>query len=364
MAGRPRLRRSERTTKAAKLSATRLKAPKKKPTSPKAKKKCGPLSLDLMKKTKSLDELLGVKSIAFFDSEFEDAIEELPSATIKEITEMETMLPQIKVHNLIGDRDWCTANVLKFPVLHVEKEDLGEMGKCAKICDEDIVDKVKASRMGNLYLNMFQEWCFTSNLAYYPNDKKDESWVESSYSRWKGNIETLDGIALMELISAQEALQNYHGNEELLKKGKEARLRYNENHQNYLLFLSQKAKLAWIKNGDDNTKHFHASIWKRRVQNTIYSIKDTRGNWVEEQDKVIHAFLDFYQTLLGTRNASTTKVNKKIVREGVVISNFQAAKLIKDYTEVDVKHALFSIPDEKLLALMVIVVPSLKTLGI
>uniref|UniRef100_A0A803QQI2 Uncharacterized protein n=1 Tax=Cannabis sativa TaxID=3483 RepID=A0A803QQI2_CANSA len=51
--------------------------------------------------------------------------------------------------------------------------------------------------------------------------------------------------------------------------------------------------------------------------------------------------------LLGTRNASRTKVNNNIVREGVVILDFQAAKLIEGYTEADVKHALFSIPDEK-----------------
>ncbi|XP_062075253.1 uncharacterized protein LOC133779292 [Humulus lupulus] len=41
--------------------------------------------------------------------------------------------------------------------------------------------KVKAAKMGALYLNMFQGWCFTSNLAHHPNGRIIIAWNLNNY---------------------------------------------------------------------------------------------------------------------------------------------------------------------------------------
>lgn len=49
---------------------------------------------------------------------------------------------------------------------------------------------------------------------------------------------------------------------------------YNLKHKAYLYFLKQKAKIDWIKAGDENTSLFHQSIKSRNIQNQVYSIHD------------------------------------------------------------------------------------------
>lgn len=44
-------------------------------------------------------------------------------------------------------------------------------------------------------------------------------------------------------------------------------------------YLAQKAKSAWIKEGDKNTSLFHKSIKVRRLRNQVYSIHDAPGVW-------------------------------------------------------------------------------------
>ena len=45
-----------------------------------------------------------------------------------------------------------------------------------------------------------------------------------------------------------------------------------EAKQHYASFLQQRAKLSWLKYGDENTKFFHRSINHRRTHNKINMI--------------------------------------------------------------------------------------------
>ncbi|XP_056697932.1 uncharacterized protein [Spinacia oleracea] len=113
----------------------------------------------------------------------------------------------------------------------------------------------------------------------------------------------------------------------------------------YILnFLSQKAKLAWIKAGDENTALFHQSIRSRQVQNQIYSIHDMRGDWKDQSADVSEVFLNYYKMLLGSVHEDKTPIITQVVHTGPVCQDYHKTILIARYTAEEVKAALFSIP--------------------
>lgn len=69
-------------------------------------------------------------------------------------------------------------------------------------------------------------------------------------------------------------------------------------NEQYNFFLKQKARMEWIKGGDDNTRLFHQAIKSRRLQNTVYGIVDINRRWVDTPQQVNEAFLQYYTQLL------------------------------------------------------------------
>lgn len=54
----------------------------------------------------------------------------------------------------------------------------------------------------------------------------------------------------------------------------QARVSFSQERKDYVSFLSQKAKLAWLKDGDANTGLFHKAIKMRQYRNTIYQVEN------------------------------------------------------------------------------------------
>lgn len=121
---------------------------------------------------------------------------------------------------------------------------------------------------------------------------------------------------------------------------------YNIAHKNYGMFLGQKAKVRWIQEGDDNTKLFHRSIKARRLHNRINTIKKGDGSWAHNSKEVTEAFLGFYQELLGN-DGRVRNVEYVIIEKGCTLNDNQQARLTLDFSADEIKHALFSIPDDK-----------------
>ncbi|KAL2937631.1 LINE-1 retrotransposable element ORF2 protein [Bienertia sinuspersici] len=92
---------------------------------------------------------------------------------------------------------------------------------------------------------------------------------------------------------------------------------------------------------------FHSSIKKRRLQNTIYAIKDMQGNLLDKPTKVADAFLQFYQKLLGTSISQRDAMMLKIVNRGPVMAEVQRKRLIGPFIKDDIKHSMFSIHRDK-----------------
>ncbi|XP_056697444.1 uncharacterized protein [Spinacia oleracea] len=122
-------------------------------------------------------------------------------------------------------------------------------------------------------------------------------------------------------------------------------------HQNMVAAQSaiQKAKVSWLKDGDENTALFHQSIRSRKVQNQVYNIYDMKGEWKDTTDGVSQAFLDYYKVLLGSTHELRTLISRQVVQQGPVCMDLHKAILNAPYTADEVKKALFSIPGVKAL---------------
>ncbi|XP_074283130.1 uncharacterized protein LOC141607675 [Silene latifolia] len=111
-------------------------------------------------------------------------------------------------------------------------------------------------------------------------------------------------------------------------------------------FLSQKAKVEWLANGDDNTHFFHNQIRARQVHNSVSSIKGTDGILYSNPSDIEHAFLNYYKELLGT-SLPTTPVHAPTVRTGRLVTPDHHAILLAPITSAEVKNSMFSIASSK-----------------
>ncbi|XP_020547112.1 uncharacterized protein LOC110011404 [Sesamum indicum] len=65
------------------------------------------------------------------------------------------------------------------------------------------------------------------------------------------------------------------------------------------IMLQQRAKMQWMKGGDQCSRVFFRKIAQRRAGRRILQINDENGSTHTEPEEVIHEFVSYYQNLLG-----------------------------------------------------------------
>ena len=111
--------------------------------------------------------------------------------------------------------------------------------------------------------------------------------------------------------------------------------------------LLQKARINWMRNGDENTAYFHATIKERRASNTIYELQDAEGNWQSNTDKIHTEISQYYQKLQGTETTYLQMIDRNIMREGSQVDPYDAQMLVQEVSEDEIKDALFRMDDNK-----------------
>lgn len=59
-------------------------------------------------------------------------------------------------------------------------------------------------------------------------------------------------------------------------------------------FWKQKARIKWLKEGDRNSRFFHATIQERRVRLRVSQIKDATGQWLISETDIKSHVVDFF----------------------------------------------------------------------
>lgn len=106
----------------------------------------------------------------------------------------------------------------------------------------------------------------------------------------------------------------------------------------------QRSKQLWLREGDSNSKFFHASVRKRRVINKISSLQNNDGLLVDWNSGLETIVTDYFTELFSTAPIDWQEVVDSIDTK---ISEEQNNTLISPVEEKEVKEALFHMHPDK-----------------
>ncbi|XP_071909569.1 uncharacterized protein [Coffea arabica] len=111
------------------------------------------------------------------------------------------------------------------------------------------------------------------------------------------------------------------------------------------VYWSHKSRIQWLREGDKNTKFFHATVKGRRRRNRMNKLQREDGSWTESEDELSYEIADYYRKLLtSSGEGDLTEVLEGISNTITVEMN---ENLIKPVEEEEIKFALFSMSPEK-----------------
>ncbi|KAK7287455.1 hypothetical protein RIF29_00734 [Crotalaria pallida] len=117
-----------------------------------------------------------------------------------------------------------------------------------------------------------------------------------------------------ELAKIQSDLSQFPGDVGLQMAEKDISKQYQTIKKNAFAFLRQKAKISWLREGDENSSIFHNYIRQRHYQNRVLRLQDNFGQSISCQTKIENAFQGYYQELF-TRRTHRTPINNEIMQE-------------------------------------------------
>ncbi|XP_019157468.1 PREDICTED: uncharacterized protein LOC109154044 [Ipomoea nil] len=108
------------------------------------------------------------------------------------------------------------------------------------------------------------------------------------------------------------------------------------------IFWKQRSKQLWLQHGDMNTKYFHRVASGRRRRNLLLRMKDQSGTWRE--GTAMHSeILRYFDYIFCSNSSNPNPMN--CVRHRV--SNEMNVSLMRPFTIIEVKAALFSMAPKK-----------------
>uniref|UniRef100_A0A803Q0M3 Reverse transcriptase domain-containing protein n=1 Tax=Cannabis sativa TaxID=3483 RepID=A0A803Q0M3_CANSA len=107
----------------------------------------------------------------------------------------------------------------------------------------------------------------------------------------------------------------------------------------------QKSRENWLKEGDCNTKFFHASVAVRRKRSFIWAIKKEDGSWIEGRDHIGDYFRNHFLELFSSTNSHFNSDLEDLFEP--CISNAENNILNQPPTSEEIKKVVWSMPPLK-----------------
>lgn len=130
---------------------------------------------------------------------------------------------------------------------------------------------------------------------------------------------------------------------EAMQSGDNSQIRELKNEINVLLdrearMWSQRSRVKWVNEGDNNTKYFHSRATQRLRKNKILEIKDNEGFWHDQQSDISEVLVNYFQDLF---SSSRPNLNDCVLDQiQPVITNAMNSQLTSNFTASEVDVAL------------------------
>ncbi|KAL0310908.1 UNVERIFIED_CONTAM: Retrovirus-related Pol polyprotein from type-1 retrotransposable element R2 [Sesamum angustifolium] len=162
----------------------------------------------------------------------------------------------------------------------------------------------------------------------------------------KGNLTENVKRAKEFLDKAQELFATYK-EDILLHLVKCCRQVYSEAIKLEINMLKQRAKLRWMKHGDQNSKVFFRKVNSTRAKQRVFQIKKTTGEVLTEMAEVTQEFISYFQSLLGG-SKSYRVLDIEFLRQDIkhTLTTDETNQLVAPVTRSEIKAAFFDIDED------------------
>ncbi|KAL2235622.1 UNVERIFIED_CONTAM: hypothetical protein Sindi_1294400 [Sesamum indicum] len=209
---------------------------------------------------------------------------------------------------------------------------------------------------GLLPLPMQGEWC-TACLAtqhywgaYVCGNTKTQS-IESGFPRAKeekGDLTHNVQLAKGFLEMAQTLVSSNRRDELFLQLEHYCRIVLAKAAKLEQVMLRQRAKMQWMKGGDQCSRVFFRKIAQRRSARRILQITDDQGVTHMDPGEVTNEFVSYYQNLLGGERRRDV-IDIQFLRPWArhLLNEEDTSSLLLPFAPADVKQAVFDIAEDK-----------------
>jgi len=110
------------------------------------------------------------------------------------------------------------------------------------------------------------------------------------------------------------------------------------------VYWRQRAKTHWYRDGDRNTKFFHAAATSRKKVNKILSLEDEHGHIATDNQGMRSIAQNYFLNLFQPQNSVMDPV-LNVIRHSVTPADNQL--LLAPFTKEEFRIAMFSMPPDK-----------------
>ncbi|KAH9717652.1 reverse transcriptase domain-containing protein [Citrus sinensis] len=182
----------------------------------------------------------------------------------------------------------------------------------------------------------------------FPRVHYEDMW--SAYNMSKNSMARLKGWSKREFGGREEELKRLRKQLERVKQnlehydgGDEYRRLENRIHNLLIdeeMFWKQRSRADWLKEGDQNTKFFHAKASARKMKNKIWGIEDGQGKWTEDIAKVEAEFCEYFQEIFTSSRTSQVQIDSALAGLMPKVTQDMKSMLEQPFTAEEVSNAL------------------------
>ncbi|KAL9151827.1 hypothetical protein ABFS82_11G077500 [Erythranthe guttata] len=152
-----------------------------------------------------------------------------------------------------------------------------------------------------------------------------QSWSKSTLSQPQRRIEKIQ----KKMHALRCGLQTENSKLELQNLKKELEEVYEEQD----LYWRQRSKIQWIREGDRNTKFFHAKATMRNKSNRVNRIRDNSGDWVATDSGIEDVISRYFGHIFSSTNPRDEEIDEVLGHIERRVSDEAYQQLSEPFTE-------------------------------